>query len=121
MLLKSSVPPSRATLPCWPTVCCVRCVPLFLQVLGSLPKGTHPMTQFAQAILALQVGRLCCVPCAGRWIEAGLANGGSWRDACSAKHTLQKLSLVAASACLLDLQIDSMFAEAYNSGVHKSK
>ena len=57
----------------------------------------------------------------GRWIEAGLANGGSWRDACSAKHTLRKLSLVAASACLLDLQIDSKFAEAYNSGVHKSK
>ena len=28
-----------------------------LQVLKSLPPGTHPMTQFAQGILALQAGR----------------------------------------------------------------
>jgi hypothetical protein len=50
----------------------------------------------------------------------GLPSGRSWRDACSAAaSTLQQLSLLCI--CLLCLQIDSKFAEAYNSGVHKSK
>ena len=39
-----------------PLLFCAQMPDHVLKVLQALPKGTHPMTQFAQGILALQAG-----------------------------------------------------------------
>ena len=57
-----------------PLLFCAQMPDHVLKVLQALPKGTHPMTQFAQGILALQVGPGLLVQ--GFWHARHV--GGAW-------------------------------------------
>lgn len=120
-----------------------------LKVLKALPEGTHPMTQFAQGILALQVrirgrqmpcavlgaGYCACTPALGgpEMVPCAVEGMAPW--CCLALPALHRRAarpftthhfcspLISAPLPfpLFLLQSCSQFRAAYDRGVHKSQ